>query len=86
MEAFQITLIIAFVLAACELLTGAFVMLGLGFGALVVAAVQWLGGGLHVNRDLLIFAISAAAAFVAFRKLFRRKDDQQDSATDVNRY
>ncbi len=86
MEPFQITLIIAFALAAGELITGSFILLGLGIGALAVALAQWVGGGMSINRDLLIFAASSLAAFVACRRLFRRSGDQQDNRGDINRY
>lgn len=86
MEAFQVTLILAFALAACELLTGSFVLLGLGVGALVVAVTQWASGGMSINRDLLTFAGSSLVAFVACRRLFQKDDDQQNSSGDVNRY
>ena len=86
MEPYQITLVVAFVLAAAELLTGAFVLLGLSVGALAVAATQWWTGALVINRDLLIFSLFALAAFVVFRKVFRKPQDQHASTEDVNRY
>lgn len=86
MEAFQITLIIALVLAAAELLTGSFIMLGLALGGCAVAITQWLGGGMSINRDLLVFAVASLLAFVACRRIFRKTQDQQDAANDVNRY
>ncbi len=86
MEPYQIALVVAFVLALAELLTGAFVLLGLSFGALVVAAIQWWSGSAVLNRDLLIFALCSLVAFVLFRKIFRKPEDQQASSDDVNRY
>jgi len=86
MEPFQITLLLAIALAVGELLTGSFILLGLAIGAAVVAGLQWLGGGLNLNRDLLVFAVASLLAFVVCRRFFRRKDDQQDTAGDVNRY
>lgn len=86
MEPFQVTLLLAIALAVGELLTGSFILLGLAIGAAVVAGLQWLGGGLHLNRDLLVFAIASTLAIAGCRRFFRRKDDQQDNAGDVNRY
>ena len=86
METYQISLIVAFALALCELMFGAFIMLGFGLGAMFVAIVQWSLGGLSVNRDLLVFAASSVVAIVVFRRLFKRSDDQQESLLDVNKY
>ncbi len=86
MDAYQITFIVAFVLAMAELLTGAFIFLGLAVGALVVALLQWTAGSYSVNRDLLVFVVVSTAAFVVLRKVFARKADQQEAKDDVNRY
>jgi membrane protein implicated in regulation of membrane protease activity len=48
--------------------------------------VQWLAGGVSLNRDLLIFALVSVLSFLAFRKIFRKADDHQSADTDVNRY
>ena len=86
MQAYQWTLIAALVLGMAELLTGSFVLLGLGVGALAAGLVQWLTGGASISRDLLIFAVVAVLSFLVFRKLFRRSDDQQSADGDINRY
>ena len=86
MEAYQWTLIAALVLGMAELLTGSFLLLGLAVGALAAGLVQWLTGGLSLNRDLLVFALVSVLSFVAFRKIFRKADDHQSADTDVNRY
>jgi membrane protein implicated in regulation of membrane protease activity len=86
MEAYQWTLIAALVLGVAELLTGSFLLLGLAVGALAAGLVQWLTGGLSLNRDLLVFALVSVLSFLAFRKMFRKADDHQSADTDVNRY
>ena len=86
MEAYQWTLIAALVLGMAELLTGSFLLLGLAVGALAAGLVQWLTGGLSLNRDLLVFALVSVLSFLAFRKIFRKADDHQGADTDVNRY
>ncbi len=86
MEAYQWTLIAALVLGVAELLTGSFLLLGLAVGALAAGLVQWLTGGLSLNRDLLVFALVSMLSFLAFRKIFRKADDHQSADTDVNRY
>ena len=55
-------------------------------GALAAGLVQWLAGGVSLNRDLLIFALVSVLSFLAFRKIFRKADDHQSADTDVNRY
>ena len=85
MEAYQWTLIAALVLGMAELLTGSFLLLGLAVGALAAGLVQWLTGGLSLNRDLLVFALVSVLSFLAFRKMFRKADDHQSADTDVNR-
>ena len=86
MEAYQWTLIAALVLGMAELLTGSFLLLGLAVGALAAGLVQWLTGGLSLNRDLLVFALVSVLSCLAFRKMFRKADDHQSADTDVNRY
>ena len=86
MEAYQWTLIAALVLGMAELLTGSFLLLGLAVGALAAGLVQWLTGGLSLNRDLLVFALVSVLSFLSFRKMFRKADDHQSADTDVNRY
>ncbi len=86
MDAYQITFIVAFALGMAELVTGAFLFLGLAIGALAVALLQWLAGGYNLNRDLLLFAVVSTTAFVLLRKFFARKADQHEAKEDVNRY
>ncbi|MBU3653830.1 MAG: hypothetical protein FGM44_12195 [Limnohabitans sp.] len=86
MDAYQVTLLIAIGLGLMELLLSAFLFLGMGLGALVVAAIQWLSGDWNLNRDLLIFAVCSTIAFLVFRRLFARPADQQAHHDDINRY
>ena len=86
MDAYQITFIAAFALGMVELMTGAFLFLGMAIGAMVVALLQWASGGYSLNRDLLIFALISAAAFVLLRKVFARKADHETAKKDVNQY
>ena len=87
MDAYQVTLIVAFVLGMAELLVpGAFIFLGTAIGALAVAALQWLASDFSMNRDLVVFAAVATAAFVVLRKIFARPSDQETVDKDVNQY
>ncbi len=86
LEPHQSTLILAFVLALVEVMTGAFLFLGMAVGALLVAAVQWATGEWVLNRDLLVFAVASVAAFATFRKVFKKPADQSEETNDVNQY
>lgn len=87
MDAWQISLILAFLLAIAELLTFSFGLLGMAVGMLTVAALQYWGDGLSLNRDILAFALASAAAFIAFRAVFRRRSDQRKlDQDDINQY
>ena len=87
MEAWQISLILAFLLAIAELLTFSFGLLGMAVGMLTVAVLQYWGDGLSLNRDILAFALASAGAFIAFRAMFRRRSDQRKlDQDDINQY
>ena len=86
MEAYQITLIVAFALGMLELVTSAFLFLGMALGAVAVALMQWAMSGFALNRDLLVFAGVSIAAFLALRKLFARPADQMTAEDDINQY
>lgn len=86
MDAYQITFILAFVLGMAELLTGAFLFLGMAIGAVAVALLQWATSGHALNRDLLVFAVVSAVASVLLRRWFTRPGDQATHKDDVNQY
>ena len=86
MDAYQITLIVAFVLGMLELVTGAFLFLGMAVGAVAVALIQWGASGFSLNRDLLVFAVVSVAAFLTLRKLLGRPADQVTAKDDINQY
>ena len=87
MEIYQIAFSIAIALVILEMLTGTFILLGFGIGALFVGAAQYLFSGLSVNRDLLIFSIFSLISIYALRKIFKTKSDQIISTEeDINRY
>ena len=86
MEAYQITFIVAIVLGMLELVTGAFLFLGMALGAVAVTLMQWATSDFALNRDLLVFAGVSIVAFLALRKLFARPADQVTAKDDVNHY
>jgi membrane protein implicated in regulation of membrane protease activity len=87
MDAYQFTLIVAFALGMAELLMpGAFIFLGMAIGAVAVAMIQWVASDFSINRDLMVFAVVATAAFLVLRRIFARISDQTTAENDVNQY
>ena len=87
MDAYQISLIIAFVLAIAEVMTMSFILLGFSLGMLAVAGAQYLFNGYSLNRDVMLFAVVSAVSFLVFRKLFKKKSDSTRLAQDdINQY
>jgi membrane protein implicated in regulation of membrane protease activity len=86
-ESWQVSLVLAILFAVAELLSLSFGLLGMAVGMLAVAAAQFGLGGLSLSRDVLIFAVASALAFLAFRLLFKRRSDQQKlQQDDINQY
>jgi membrane protein implicated in regulation of membrane protease activity len=86
-DAWQISLILAILLAIAELLSFSFGLLGMAVGMLAVAGAQYAFDGLSLNRDILIFASASAIAFLIFRATFKRRSDQQKlQQDDINQY
>ncbi|WP_372840159.1 NfeD family protein [Phaeovulum sp.] len=57
------------VLAALEMVTPGFYLLGLGFGALVVALLVWIGLlGASLPWMIFVMALGALAAWLALRR------------------
>lgn len=87
MDSWQISLLIAVLLAIAEILSMSFLLLGLAIGMVVVALLQFVGGGFAPARDVLTFAIASFVAVVAARKIFGKKTDQHKlDQDDINRY
>lgn len=87
MDAWQVSIVIAVVLAIGELLSLSFILLGFSLGMLVVALFQGLTGGFSPARDLLVFAVASLVAVMVCRKVFGRRTDQHTlEQDDINRY
>ena len=87
MDAYQISLIMAFALAIAEVMTMSFILLGFSLGMLAVAGVQYLFNGYSLNRDVMLFALVSAVSFLVIRKLFKKKSDLTRLAEDdINQY
>jgi membrane protein implicated in regulation of membrane protease activity len=86
-DAYQISLVLAFALAIAEMLTLSFILLGFGMGMLAVAALQYATGGYSLNRDLLVFVLASAIAILTLRRLFKKTSDQKRlEQDDINQY
>ena len=87
MDAYQISLIISFVLAIAEVMTLSFILLGFSLGMLAVSGVQYLFNGYSLNRDVMVFALVSVVSFLVIRKLFKKKSDLKMLAEDdINQY
>ena len=88
MEPYQISLVIAFALAAAEVMTLNFIFLSfaLSFGA--IAIFQYITGAFSINRDIGIFAVFSLFFTFFFRSIFHSKKDQEkiNPDDDVNMY
>jgi membrane protein implicated in regulation of membrane protease activity len=85
-ELYQWTLVIGIALVIIEILTGTFFFLGCAIGVLPVAMIHFFTGEISLARDLAIFAVVSAAAFVGLRKYFLKPGDSSEASEDVNRY
>jgi membrane protein implicated in regulation of membrane protease activity len=87
MDAYQISLIISFVLAIAEVMTLSFILLGFSLGMLAVSGVQYIFDGYSLNRDVMVFALVSVVSFLVIRKLFKKKSDLKMLAEDdINQY
>lgn len=87
MEPWQISLLVAVLLAIAEVLTLSFLLLGLAIGMVVVALLQFAGDGFNAARDILAFAVASYVAVVVCRRVFGKRTDQQKlEQDDINRY
>jgi len=87
MDAYQISLIISFVLAIAEVMTLSFILLGFSLGMLAVSGVQYIFNGYSLNRDVMVFALVSVVSFLVIRKLFKKKSDLKILAEDdINQY
>jgi|LauGreDrversion2_6_1035139.scaffolds.fasta_scaffold112741_2 hypothetical protein len=87
-DLWQITLLAALVFAILELFATCFFFLGIAFGCLATALIQWLTGNFNLYRDILVFTTASAMSFLAFRFFFKKPKDTtriQDNE-DINRY
>lgn len=83
---YQWTLAAAILLLALEIVTGTFLLLGFGIGLLPVAFLHFVTEEIRWGRDIGLFAVVSAIAFVLLRKFFLKKGDSAEALGDINKY
>lgn len=86
LELYQWTLAVAILFVVLEIVTGTFLLLGLGLGLIPVVIFHALTGEIEFGRDIATFAIVSAFAFIALRKAFLKRNDTSISTGDINKY
>ncbi len=82
MDAYQLAVIAAILLAIVEILTLTLIFLGLSIGMIGVALVQYVTDGYSINRDLLVFICTSSISILILRVIFKKKTDQDRLAED----
>lgn len=87
-EFWQVTLFAAIFFAILELFVTSFFFLGIAFGCLITAFIQWVTGGANFYRDTLIVAVGSVISFWTFRFFFKKPKDTSRirDGDDINRY
>jgi membrane protein implicated in regulation of membrane protease activity len=87
MQIYQISLIVAIVLAVTELLTLTFIFLGMSVAMLCVAALQYVTADFNWGREVIVFIVASVTVTLIFRKLFKKQTDQTTlKGDDINQY
>jgi membrane protein implicated in regulation of membrane protease activity len=86
-EPYQISVLIAIILALIELVSFTFIFIGFASGMIVTAIFEYLLGNFSWNRDLLIFSITSLLFIYFYRKYFiKNKQEEKIVDDDVNNY
>lgn len=87
-DAWQITLLVSILFAILELFATSFFFLGIAFGCLTTALVQWVFGDANFYRDIIVTSTSSVFCFCAFRFFFKKPKDtiHINDHEDINRY
>jgi membrane protein implicated in regulation of membrane protease activity len=86
-EPYQISVLIAIILALIELVSFTFIFIGFASGMMVTAIFEYLLGNFSWNRDLLIFSITSLLFIYFYRKYFiKNKQEEKIVDDDVNNY
>ena len=86
-EPYQISVLIAIILALIELVSFTFIFIGFASGMMVTAIFEYLLGNFSWNRDLLIFSITSLLFIFFYRKYFiKNKPEEKIVDDDVNNY
>lgn len=86
-EPYQISVLIAIILALIELYSFSFIFIGFASGMIVTAIVEYFHGNFSWNRDLLIFSITSLLFIYFYRKyIVKNKPEQEIADKDINCY
>jgi membrane protein implicated in regulation of membrane protease activity len=85
-ELYQWTLVIGIAFVIVEMLTGTFLFLGCAVGALPLVFIHYATDEIVWERDIAVFAIVSAIAFVGLRKYFLKPGDLTEAQEDINKY
>ena len=86
-EPYQISVLIAIILAIIELYSFSFIFIGFASGMMVTAIFEYLLGNFSWNRDLLVFSITSLLFIYFYRKYFlKNKPEEKLVDDDVNTY
>lgn len=66
-------IVLGILLLGGEIVTGTFLLLGLGLSALIVGVGDWLFG-LSFTLELLLWALLSTAVIIALKRFWRRRD------------
>lgn len=85
-ELYHWTLAVAILLVVLEMLTGTFLLLGCAIGVIALVFFHYDSNEIHWARDLSVFSIVSALAFVGLRKSFLKPNDSSSTEADINKY
>lgn len=85
-DLYQWTLVIGIAFVIVEMLSGTFLFLGCAIGTLPLAITHYVTDEVVLERDLAIFAVVSAIAFLGLRKVFLKPGDLKEAQEDINQY
>lgn len=88
MEHYQISLLLAAILAIAEITFYTFIFLSFSLSLVLIALVQYLSNDFSLNREIILFSLFSIVFVTLFRKFFYGKRDHKkiDGDDDVNMY
>lgn len=85
-QPYEITLGLAALMLAIELLTGVFSVVCLSPALLIVGGVEFIFHDFSLFRDCFIFVVVAVLSSLAVRLIFKKSGDSKSVTSDINDY